>query len=141
MKLLLAGLALLVCSAVHAQPSARSADPVPGGSFSESMTHFRNIIDFTVHRLSSGRVLVCWHTAAGSRDKGFVLERKNGDEAVFVPVALIPSQAGTGQETLDYTFSDKNNYSGISYYRIKQTDSSGKNYFTTVAKINGKRNE
>ena len=132
MKPVLFFLATLIFQQIRAQ----SMDSIPGGNFHESVSHMSNIIDFTVQRLSSGHVLVSWHAAAETTDSGFVLERKKQNEGVFVPVGFISSrfdQAGTS--VLDYSFRDNNNYKGASFYRIRQTDHSGKQYFTAVKEV------
>ncbi|MFL5741257.1 MAG: hypothetical protein ACJ75B_13625 [Flavisolibacter sp.] len=118
------------------QTRAQSIDSIPGGNFHESILYLSNIFDFTVQRLSSGHVLVSWHATVQTTDSGFVLERKKENEGVFVPVGFIASRSDmTGTSILDYSFRDNNNFKGASFYRIRQTDHSGKNYFTAAKQI------
>ena len=120
------------------QANAQTVDSVPGGNFHESILRISNIQDFTAQRLSSGHVLISWHATRESTDSGFVLERKKENEGVFKPVCFIANHPDkSGASIQDYSFRDNNNFKGTSFYRIRQTDPSGKNYFTAVKKVKG----
>lgn len=74
--------------------------------------------------LENRKVKLSWITETEVNNDYFTIE-KTVDGINFEFVAKIDG-AGNHQETLHYTVMDENPYNGISYYRLKQTDYSGK---------------
>jgi hypothetical protein len=69
-------------------------------------------------------VLLEWATATETNNDYFTLE-KTKDGQTFEHVATIEG-AGNSKSRLDYSFTDRNPFSGTSYYRLQQTDYDGK---------------
>ncbi|MCC5930474.1 MAG: hypothetical protein JJU28_14600 [Cyclobacteriaceae bacterium] len=94
-------------------------------SFSYIIVNFLPIelIQFTASSRESG-VLLEWSTASETNNDYFTLE-KTKDGQNFEHVATIDG-AGTSKNRLDYSFTDRNPFSGTSYYRLRQTDYDGK---------------
>lgn len=65
-----------------------------------------------------------WITLTEENNDYFTIERSK-DGIVFEEIIRILG-AGNSSIQLDYTFTDKSPYKGISYYRLKQTDFDGK---------------
>ncbi len=82
----------------------------------------------------SGKVRLDWSTASETNNDYFIVERsKSGSD--FSPVLTVPG-AGTSTTTLYYFGYDKQPYSGISYYRLKQTDFDGKFEYSEIESVN-----
>ena len=82
----------------------------------------------------SGKVRLDWSTASETNNDYFTVERsKSGSD--FSPVLTVPG-AGTSTTTLYYFGYDKQPYSGISYYRLKQTDFDGKFEYSEIESVN-----
>jgi hypothetical protein len=77
---------------------------------------------FTVQATAEGAI-VTWTTLSEKNNDYFTILRSS-DGHVFEEIAHI-SAAGTSKTTVDYSFFDENPYSGISYYRLAQTDIDG----------------
>jgi len=73
-----------------------------------------------------------WATATETNNDFFTIEKsKDGNE--FEDVAKVDG-AGNSNQVIEYSFTDKNPYNGLSYYRLKQTDFNGEfSYSKTVA--------
>ncbi|MBK7856556.1 MAG: SBBP repeat-containing protein [Bacteroidetes bacterium] len=73
-----------------------------------------------------------WATATELNNDFFTIEKsKDGNE--FEDVAKVDG-AGNSNQVIEYSFTDKNPYNGLSYYRLKQTDFNGDfSYSKTVA--------
>ena|SRR6476661_8408472 len=94
--------------------------------------------DFKTERLSSSNVLVTWHTGLILNGNGFELERKLGLNGDFTSLGSFPlKKAGNNSDIMDYQFNDANNYSGTSYYRLKQKDGKGNIYYSIALKVPG----
>ncbi len=65
-----------------------------------------------------------WTTSSEINNDYFTIE-KSRDANEFVPVQIVDG-AGNSSINLHYSSVDSNPYSGISYYRLKQTDYDGK---------------
>ncbi|CAN5441032.1 hypothetical protein BH09BAC3_BH09BAC3_30300 [soil metagenome] len=77
------------------------------------------LVDFTVEN-AGGTVLSKWITEAEINNDFFTLQRsKEGRE--FEVVGTVKG-AGDSQGRLNYSLVDKTPYTGLSYYRLKQTD-------------------
>ncbi len=82
-------------------------------------------LDFTATGIDNKKVNVNWSTATEINNEGFTIER-SADGKNFTALAFIAG-AGNSNSIRDYSFIDEHPLSGISYYRIMQTDVN-KNY-------------
>lgn len=82
----------------------------------------------------SGRVLVNWTTASETNNDYFTVERSQ-DGTFFDEVAVVDG-AGTSNEMHNYSVYDDAPYSGVSYYRIKQTDFDGEVEYSDLIATN-----
>ena len=70
-----------------------------------------------------GEVNVKWSTASEQNADHFTVERSN-DGMNFSPITTLPA-AGNSSTVKNYSFIDSDPLSGISYYRIRETDFNG----------------
>lgn len=74
-----------------------------------------------------------WATASERDNDFFTLERSvNGID--FQAITTLPG-AGTSSNRIDYNFTDREPYSGTSYYRLKQTDFDGAFAYSNVETV------
>jgi len=71
--------------------------------------------DFTATRSSAGSVSLLWHTATEEGVKDIVIERKTDGD--FYPVKTLAAKNTPAGST--YTYTDKNDFKGLSQYRLK----------------------
>jgi hypothetical protein len=77
------------------------------------------LTDFNVH-VKNNSVVVNWITATETNNDYFTLERSlDGD--IWTTIYTCDG-AGTSTKEHQYTFTDYSPYSGVNYYRLKQTD-------------------
>jgi hypothetical protein len=71
--------------------------------------------------------------------KGFSVERELDSSAVFSAVGFVASLAPNGNSSVElaYTFTDTNSYTGVSYYRLRQEDLSGRWVYSGVKAVAG----
>jgi hypothetical protein len=77
-----------------------------------------------------------WQTASETNNDFFTLEKsRNGKD--FRPFVTIPSkaEAGNSQQLLSYQAHDNEPFSGISYYRLKQTDFDGTGKYSKIVPL------
>jgi uncharacterized protein (DUF2249 family) len=97
-----------------------SPSPLPIELLSFDAAPNKNTIDLT------------WATATETNNDFFTIE-KSKDGNKFEDVAKVDG-AGNSNQVIEYSFTDKNPYNGLSYYRLKQTDFNGDfSYSKTVA--------
>ncbi len=75
-------------------------------------------------RLVKDRVLVSWTTASETNNASFSIERA-GDDQNFSVIGTVAGNLNSASEK-NYSFTDNNPLSGISFYRLVQTDVDGK---------------
>ncbi|GAL82959.1 hypothetical protein CHU_3654 [Sporocytophaga myxococcoides] len=92
-------------------------------------------ISFDAHRISLSHVSVNWSTAKEENSKEFIVERSL-DGINFVAVGTVKA-AGNSNTVLSYSFTDKNDFKGTSYYRVREVDFNGDITSTTVIAVNG----
>lgn len=80
--------------------------------------------------------LLEWITKTEINNDYFTLERSFDGES-FVPIATIKG-AGNSSSSLYYSFKDYTAYSGINYYRLKQTDFNGTVHFSEPIALESK---
>lgn len=94
-------------------------------------------ISFNAKRNNSSSVSLTWQTAMESNNSGFAVERNT--DGLWNQVAFVPSQApdGNSQTVLSYSYTDQNNSSGITQYRIRQIDIDGQSKYSEVRAVRG----
>ena len=94
------------------------------------------LLDFRAERSDAKAVLLTWATATEIDNDRFVIERMLDGENHFVDVATL---AGAGTTTLrrEYSAIDENEFTGPSYYRLRQVDFDGSVTFSPVRTVTG----
>lgn len=92
-----------------------------------------DLLSFTAKPADNKKVLCDWVTASEQANDYFNIERsKNGID--FNSIGIVDG-AGTSNQTQTYNFTDNNPYSGVSYYRLKQTDYNGNSTYSGIKKV------
>ena len=74
-----------------------------------------------------------WQTESESNAKEFIIQRKSGND--FIEIATIAaSNKSTGST---YTYSDNNNFKGVSQYRLKMIDQNGAFKYSDIRAVKG----
>jgi hypothetical protein len=81
-----------------------------------------------------GKVCTSWTTASEQNNDFFSVERS--PDGISFEIAGIVDGAGTSTSVLNYAYTDNTPYSGISYYRLKQTDNNGDFTYSAVRMVN-----
>lgn len=84
-------------------------------------------------KLKNNIVELKWLTANEKNNDLFTIERSK-DGIDFIPINY-KKGAGTSNSTIEYLDTDENPYSGISYYRLKQTDFNGNSTYSKIETI------
>lgn len=89
------------------------------------------LLDFKAE-LVEGKVRLGWSTASEIQNDFFTIEKSNGTD--FKEVAKVE---GNGNSSVLKTYSavDEKPFTGISYYRLKQTDYNGKTEYSDVVSV------
>jgi len=97
------------------------------------------LIDFNIKRTSAAIVQINWQTQIEENNKGFYLERRLENESSFLTIGFVASEAMDGNSTnkLDYSYTDANENTGISYYRLKQVDLDNHCAYTLIKAVKG----
>ena len=122
-----------------------TSSPTAFNSFSSFTLGSRNagwnplpieILYFTAKPLNN-RVELDWVTATETNNNYFTIE-KSKDGVNFEFLQKVNSEALNGNSTtnLNYKTYDLNPYSGVNYYRLKQTDFNGNYKYTSIAQVN-----
>jgi hypothetical protein len=92
------------------------------------------------YRMDYTKVHVYWTTKPEVNIKYFVVQRRLSNETSFSNRDSVPSQAVNGYSNtyLNYAMNDANNYSGISYYRLRLVDYSGGVSYSNIVPVGGK---
>lgn len=84
-------------------------------------------------QITAHAVLLEWETASESNNHFFTIERsKYGD--FFYPLLVIEGQ-GNSRVNQTYSYLDTEPYSGLSYYRLKQTDFNGDYSYSAIVEV------
>jgi Secretion system C-terminal sorting domain len=126
---------------VPAMGSYSTAFTSAGGNWVAEMATFRSTTSvlpitltyFDTKVLHSEAVEVTWGTASETNNKFFVVERSSNGE-LFEPITSIEPDK-TPQYPKKYTFVDTKPLSGVSYYRIKQTDFDSTTYYSKINSV------
>lgn len=89
--------------------------------------------EFNAVAENNERVDVSWTTASEDNNDFFTVERSKDGET-FEEVGTVDG-AGTTQTTQKYVFIDRAPFSGVSYYRLKQTDFDGMFSYSKVETV------
>ncbi len=94
-------------------------------------------ISFTARRNGS-MINLDWQTGLEQNNTGFEVQRKMGT-GNFETIAFVPTQAtgGNSEVTLSYSYSDFNNSSTITEYRLKQIDIDRQSTYSDVKAAKG----
>lgn len=97
------------------------------------------LIGFDARRVSSALVALAWATSMEENNKGFGIERRLDREPSFTSIGFVPSAASGGNSavTLNYSFTDTNTYTGISYYRLAEISLDGHSTYTLIRAVSG----
>jgi hypothetical protein len=92
------------------------------------------------YRMDYNTVKVYWTTKPEVNTKYFVVERRLSNEPGFKNRDSMPSQAVNGYSNtyLNYTQNDANNYTGITYYRLRLVDYNGEYAYSNTVAVGGK---
>ncbi|MFN8166569.1 MAG: T9SS type A sorting domain-containing protein [Bacteroidia bacterium] len=96
------------------------------------------LTDFNA-KLRQGVVKLNWSTSSETNNDHFTIER-SADGEEFAEVGTVRG-SGTTTVTHNYSFTDDNPLSGVSYYRLKQTDYDGKFTYSDVKSITNNSKE
>jgi hypothetical protein len=91
------------------------------------------LVSFSCSTINKNTNGLSWITASESNNDYFAIERSS-DGLNF---EVIGKQTGAGNSVtrLEYAFNDQNPYKGISYYRLKQVDFSGKFSYSEICSV------
>ena len=86
--------------------------------------------------LINKEALLSWKTLSESNNHGFTLQRSI-DGSSFNDIVFVATNALNGNSAgeLDYQYTDKKPFKGVSFYRLKQTDKDGRYVYSPVISI------
>lgn len=90
------------------------------------------LLNFAAH-LNINKVDLTWTTATETNNDFFTIQ-KSKDAQVYEDV-LVADGAGNSTSVINYFDVDQNPYTGVSYYRLKQTDYDGHVSFSNIAPV------
>jgi len=96
-------------------------------------------LEFNAKRINSSQVQLNWKTQQEFNNLGFSIERKKENENSFTSTGFISSIANGGNSItpLNYSKIDINNYTGKTYYQLKQEDIDGRYSYSLVRVVAG----
>lgn len=96
-------------------------------------------LEFLAKRMNTSTVQLNWKTEQELSNRGFSIERKKENETTFVPVKFTGSKAvaGTSYTPLSYEETDYNNFTGKTYYRLRQEDLDGQFKYSVIRLVSG----
>ncbi len=92
-----------------------------------------DLLSFTAHFNSSNFVDINWSTASETNNDYFTIERSM-DGITFQEIGVVDG-AGNSGSILNYVSIDDSPLSGISYYRLKQTDFNGDSKYSSIVSV------
>ncbi|HMR46914.1 MAG TPA: T9SS type A sorting domain-containing protein [Bacteroidia bacterium] len=91
------------------------------------------LVSFTAQLVEQSKIVCKWTTATEVNNNYFEVEKsRNGVN--FLPIGKIAG-AGNSNTVLNYSFTDEQPFSGINYYRLKQTDYDGAFSYSKIVTI------
>ncbi|MGB4845021.1 MAG: T9SS type A sorting domain-containing protein [Ferruginibacter sp.] len=96
-------------------------------------------LQFFAKRISSSKVQLDWKTSQEINNQGFYIERKKQNENSFANLGFVNSLAPGGNSSfpLQYSKTDDNNFSGTTFYRLKQQDINGNFVYSAIRVVKG----
>ncbi|MBL7913594.1 MAG: T9SS type A sorting domain-containing protein [Bacteroidia bacterium] len=91
------------------------------------------LLTFTAKPEENKRVRCDWVTASEINNDFFTIERSK-DGVSFEPIGMVDG-SGTTSAISEYYFYDQSPYSGVSYYRLKQTDFDGTQTWSNIIAV------
>ncbi len=91
------------------------------------------LVNFTSESINNEFVELTWTTVSEDNNDYFTIERSK-DGQVFEFLANVDG-AGTSIEVQNYTSKDRAPFTGVSYYRLKQTDFDGKWSYSNMVSV------
>jgi len=91
------------------------------------------LLHFTAEAKDNALVHCSWATA-NEQDNDFFTVERSRDGSTFEEVGMVPG-AGTSFSTLHYAFDDLRPHTGLSYYRLRQTDLDGTATWTPAVPV------
>ncbi len=100
-------------------------------------------LEFYAKRISNTQVQLDWKTIQEINNKGFHIERKKENEPTFADMGFVQSSAAGGNSSfpLQYQKLDNNNFTGITYYRLKQEDIDGRTSYSVIRIVKADANK
>jgi len=92
------------------------------------------LIDFNAEVINNSVIQLRWKTATETNNDYFTIE-KSVDASNWEVVEFV-SGSGNSNAVLAYSSRDENPFTGLSYYRLKQTDFDGRFSFSEVVTVN-----
>ncbi len=90
------------------------------------------LLSFQVNKCNT-EVCLLWETATEINNDYFTIERSI-DSQFFIPIQIVDG-AGNSNTNMNYYTSDEKPISGVSYYRLKQTDFDGQSSYSRIKSI------
>lgn len=97
------------------------------------------LASFSAVPVNKTKVLVSWQTSSQFNNAYFTAQRSK-DNITWEDVKTIPG-AGNSNATLNYSVTDDFPYSGISFYRLRQTDINGVYSYSSIKSVNLKKTD
>lgn len=96
-----------------------------------------NLTAFTAIRKNE-RIELTWTTAAEHNNKGFIIQRQTVN-TTWENIGFVSSVATNGNSDipLHYNYTDINRQTGVTQYRLQQTDYDGRNTYSEIRMIKG----
>ena len=91
-----------------------------------------SLLEFKATVTSDKQVILDWATASELNNNYFTVEHSK-DGITFEEVATVKSKGNSNNQ--EYTSTDIAPYSGISYYRLKQTDINGQSNYSKIVAV------
>ena len=95
-----------------------------------------HILQLEGRRVNTAEVKLTWIASNEAFNAGFELQRSDNETQSFNQVAFIKATPGTGA-VQNYAHNDANSNSGVSYYRIRQTDADGRFRYSNIVRVTG----
>lgn len=94
------------------------------------------LLSFDGRRLHEKTVELKWQTIHEVNNRHFEVERSLGNTTQFINVATVRASPDINP-VHNYRLNDPNNYSGTSYYRLRQVDVDGKYTYSKIISVKG----
>jgi Secretion system C-terminal sorting domain len=93
-------------------------------------------MELSGERINETTVKLTWKTETEIDNRGFYIERTFDPASAYISRDFVAG-AGTSYTTLNYLRNDPNDFTGITYYRLRQVDINGQYKYSNVVPVNG----